>query len=952
MKTSQLGKFTSAVTAAIGLILAVSSINAQTVTWNRQAFGQQKNDPCGGTYNWPNDNSWDIQEIDSTACNQSYVVQPSNWSTPNYPNGSTFDVILGAPAPTSLDIAVTLKSLTVQSGAGNINMASGSSFNSQGYDFQTDGTFTTGLNHGHGGGSPVIYVPGTFKKSAGSGILDISGENSGNNIYFDMQGGTVQVTSGTLRLSRGESTGATFTIATNAVVDLTNGSNFVNWSGTYGGSGAGAAQLNNGGIQIQNAGATFNFSGSLFQWAGGYIFAGGNSPLLTNTGTMNLVGSGNKEVDGGGFHNAGLITQSGTGNLQFGGNSFMTNDANGTYDIRSDSGFANGQIDNYGTFKKSAGTGISRIWGNNDPDSTYFDHLGGMVEVDSGTLMLGRCYTGTGATFVVAAGAVLDLNSSGIFGQYAGTYTGTGAGAVQINGGLIHAAAPGATFNFSGGLFQWSGGAISAGNPFINAGTMTLVGSGAKEIDGVGFSNQGMMIQTGTGNLQFGGNSYMTNAANGTYDIRSDAGFSNGQIENYGTFKKSAGTGISQIWGNNDPNSTIFDHLGGTVEVDSGTLMLGRCYTGTGAQFIVGSGAVLDLNSNGIFGQYSGTYTGSGAGQLQINGGQISIASPNATFNFSGDLFQWAGGTINACNPLDNEGTITIGGNVGIGCGGFTNNGTVKGNGTINGTLTNNGAIKPGNSPGKLNFNGDLELGSTSSLSFEIGGTAQGTTYSLLNKTDNGTLTLNGTLAIRLINSFIPANSDKFTIVTTQQILAGAFANVPNGQRLTTSDGGGSFQVTYNVLNDPVASRNVVLTNFQPTVSVISYELNGQGSIGRSKTNQPQFVISDVEAVKESPQERTPWPYYEGGLSYRDLKSGVNFNSSGLTKVTITANQATFSGIVNGTGRRARSFTFTVRVTANQHPATGDTFSITTSTGYSATGHLLSGVITITPNSN
>jgi hypothetical protein len=128
------------------------------VTWNRQAFGQQQIDPCGNPFNWPDDNDWDQQEVDSTACNQSYVAQPSNWTTPTYPNGSSLDVILGAPAPTSLDIGVTLHSLTVQSGAGDINMTSGSAFDVQLYDFQTDGSFTTSLNHGHGGATPIDYL--------------------------------------------------------------------------------------------------------------------------------------------------------------------------------------------------------------------------------------------------------------------------------------------------------------------------------------------------------------------------------------------------------------------------------------------------------------------------------------------------------------------------------------------------------------------------------------------------------------------------------------------------------------------------------------------------------------------------------------------------------------------------------------------------------------------------
>ena len=127
----------------------------------------------------------------------------------------------GAPAPTNLDLQVTLHSLTVQSGAGDLNIQAGSSFDAQSYDFQTDGTFTQG---GGGGMNPFIRVAGTFLKSAGTGVLDISGGHG--NIYFNLEGGTVQVNAGTLKLSRGNSTGGTFTIAANSAVDLTNGSIF------------------------------------------------------------------------------------------------------------------------------------------------------------------------------------------------------------------------------------------------------------------------------------------------------------------------------------------------------------------------------------------------------------------------------------------------------------------------------------------------------------------------------------------------------------------------------------------------------------------------------------------------------------------------------------------------------------------------------------------------------
>lgn len=628
MKTNQILNFAIAVSIVISSVSVISLARAQTVTWERQAFGQQQTDPCGNTFNWPNNNNWSQQEVDSTACNQNYVLQPSNWSTPTYPNGASVDVILGAPAPTNLDLQVTLHSLTVQSGAGDLNIQAGSSFDAQSYDFQTDGTFTSG---GGSGINPFIRVAGTFLKSAGTGILDISGVNYG--VFFNLEGGTIQVNAGTLKLSRGTSTGGTFNIAANSAVDLTNGSGFVFWSGNYSGSGEGAVQLNNGGIQFQSPAGTFNFSGSLFQWSGGYISAGGNSPLLTNIGTMNLVGSNDKEIDGGGFHNAGMIIQTDTGNLVFGGNSYMTNDATGTYDIQSDSGMgSNGEIDNYGTFKKSAGTGTSTIFANGNPDDFYFNILGGTVEADTGTLKLPRSYPGsTGGNFIVAAGAVIDLNSGSIFSP-----------------------------------------------------------------------------------------------------------------------------------------------------------------------------------------SYSGTYTGSGDGELQMNGGQITIVSPGATFDFEGDLFQWNGGAIynNVPDGFVNTGTISVAGAVALGGYGCTNDGTLKGNGNLQftgspGSLTNNGTIAPGSPLGRLDIgfaSGNLNLASTSSLSFEIGGTAQGTTYDLLNKTDNGALTLNGNLTVQLVNGFTPASTDTFTVITTQQLLQGAFSNVASGARLNIV--GGSFVVNYSGTN------NVTLSNF------------------------------------------------------------------------------------------------------------------------------------------
>jgi hypothetical protein len=130
------------------------------------------------------------------------------------------------------------------------------------------------------------------------------------------------------------------------------------------------------------------------------------------------------------------------------------------------------------------------------------------------------------------------------------------------------------------------------------------------------------------------------------------------------------------------------------------------------------------------------------------------------------------------------------------------------------GSLTNTGTIAPGSPVRLLDigfYNGNLNLTSTSNLSFEIGGTGPGTTYDLLNRTDSGVLILNGNLTVRLINGFTPANADIFTIITTQQNLQGAFSNVASGARLNTEGGGGSFIVSYSGMN------NVTLSNFSKT---------------------------------------------------------------------------------------------------------------------------------------
>ncbi|MFL6541579.1 MAG: hypothetical protein ACJ8I9_00290 [Chthoniobacterales bacterium] len=68
---------------------------------------------------------------------------------------------------------------------------------------------------------------------------------------------------------------------------------------------------------------------------------------------------------------------------------------------------------------------------------------------------------------------------------------------------------------------------------------------------------------------------------------------------------------------------------------------------------------------------------------------------------------------------------------------------------------------------------------------------------------------VDGQLSVMLWN-FTPQPSDTFPIIVTQTPIPGSFLNAPSGSRLNTTDGSGSFLVTY------AGSNNVVLSDFGP----------------------------------------------------------------------------------------------------------------------------------------
>jgi hypothetical protein len=71
----------------------------------------------------------------------------------------------------------------------------------------------------------------------------------------------------------------------------------------------------------------------------------------------------------------------------------------------------------------------------------------------------------------------------------------------------------------------------------------------------------------------------------------------------------------------------------------------------------------------------------------------------------------------------------------------------------------------------------------------------------------SGSATFGGTLDVSLVNGFVPAAGDSFTVLTAGSPITGAFTNAPNGSRFPTTDGHGSFIATYS-------DNHLVLSNF------------------------------------------------------------------------------------------------------------------------------------------
>ena len=80
-----------------------------------------------------------------------------------------------------------------------------------------------------------------------------------------------------------------------------------------------------------------------------------------------------------------------------------------------------------------------------------------------------------------------------------------------------------------------------------------------------------------------------------------------------------------------------------------------------------------------------------------------------------------------------------------------------------------NGVLAPGNSPGLMAFEGDLEFGSSSLFQAELAGELLGVEYDSISV--GGTATLDGTLEVLFIDGYSAAHGDFFDVLVADTIV-------------------------------------------------------------------------------------------------------------------------------------------------------------------------------------
>jgi hypothetical protein len=157
--------------------------------------------------------------------------------------------------------------------------------------------------------------------------------------------------------------------------------------------------------------------------------------------------------------------------------------------------------------------------------------------------------------------------------------------------------------------------------------------------------------------------------------------------------------------------------------------------------------------------------------------------------------------------------------------------GTLASFGSITGNVTiTGGTVVPGGS-----MHGNLTLTAESRVRSSIGERRSFSSWRRI----TGDVTLDGTLEVTVRHeNFLPQDA-VLTLLQSDGTVSGHFSNAPDGARLTTADGSGSFVVRYD-------GKSVKLTDYQPsipTAQLLNISTRGYLAIGGADTSN-RFLIA------------------------------------------------------------------------------------------------------------
>jgi len=551
------------------------------------------------------------------------------------------------------------------------------------------------------------------------------------------------------------------------------------------------------GPTISNAGAFFMNanSGVTMDINGSVTLSGAGALKMSNSPANNIFGYGQGTGDS--LTNQSTIQGSGTinpGTSNTFNNQHIVN-ANQSTPLIINAG--SGTVTNTGTLETTNGATLV-LQGDTEGGGT-FDNSGGTIQAEAGSI-------------VQLYGSALVKN---------GNLTATSTGATQCNGNNGFCRLDGVTIMgahqvISGGEFLantiTNNGSVQMGTSTVNVnldivGSATLTGTGTltmsnvsgNEIFGYGqgtgasLTNQSTIEGAGTINPGSSNSFINQHVVSATQNLTI-----NGNFSNTGTLKVSKSKTLNITGGlfSNFSGSTL---TGGKYMV-MGTLGFDGANIVTNAAAITLTGStskiINDLNAaNALANLATNTKTGS----LSLLSGRM-LSTPG-NFSNAGKVTVGMGsglqmGAMPNGTYTQTAGMTTVDGVLAASTGVSIQAGRVFGRGTIAGTVVSSGSVTAGDSAtkaGKLSLS-TYTQNSGGSLNIQIGGLTVGTQYSQL-AVANG-VSLHGTLNIKLINSFVPAIGNTFTILTASAV-SGTFATV-NGLSINSGE---HFTIKYNPTN-------------------------------------------------------------------------------------------------------------------------------------------------------